>query len=399
MNIETGFAEVARFQVDRFRQYTHEKPIVMRLSTYENMRMLGLILFKAINYLSKNYQQYMNIMPLSRQDCAILEVCSKHPFRTGTFRTDFVINEEHGIKIIEITTRQPLNGYFISGFSRAIGIEMANRLNLNHIIDDYPRFLKYFSSQFAPTGKICIIKGHERLGDFKIYCEIFEKAGYDTIIIELEELPMNLDQLKGSTVIEELNHKEIRELPLEIIDALNECHIHNDFRNLFLIHDKRFFALLTYVPFLEAALTPEERAHLARFTVPTYTWQQERPTWEMARKQKDDWILKPILFGKSEGVRAGCVTSGNEWESLFSSGEVERMVLQPMVKQSLFPGKIGDEVRKDYVAGTLLYFNQEFFGPGIYRASSFKVTNQGDDRKLAQIVADVGEQDDKYHVL
>ncbi|HWR11150.1 MAG TPA: hypothetical protein VN445_04980 [Rectinemataceae bacterium] len=310
----------------------------------------------------------------------------KLPFRTGTFRTGFVIDEDCRIKVIEITIRQSLNGYFISGFSRAIGLERAKTLGLINVIDDVPRFLKYFSSRFAPTGKICIVMGHERLGDFKIYTEIFQKAGYDTRVIELEQLPSSLE---GATVIEELNHKEIMELPLDIMEVLNEHHIHNDFRILFLVHGKRFFALLTYKPFLAAALTAAESEHLARFTIPTYTWQQDRSAREEACRCKDSWILKPILFRKSEGVRAGCVTDKKIWNDLFDTGQVSGMVLQPMVKQKVFAEKIESDARNDNVADTLLYFNQDFFGPGIYRASSFVATNQGDNRKLAQLVADV----------
>jgi len=399
IDIFKGFFDVAESQVPRFRQYTHEKPIVMTLSTYENMRKVGLILYKAINYLVSDYQRYSNVMPFSDRDMEVISTCEKYPFRTGTYRTDFVIDEDNHIKLIEITTRQPLNGLFISGFSRTIGLDMAKAMGLSGIIDDYPQFLGYFSTRFASTERICIVKGHERLGDFKIYTEIFQKAGYDIRIIELENLSENLGILEGSAVVEELNHKEIRAMPLEIIDVLNKYRIHNDFRNLFLVHDKRFFALLTYQPFLEAALTAEERFHLARFTIPTYTWSQDRSIWEEAHRHKDDWILKPILFGKSEGVHAGCVTDERTWDDLFTSGQTQEMVLQPMVRQRRFVGKVGDEVRDDYVAGTLLYFNREFFGPGIYRASSFIVTNQGDDRKLAQVVADVQGPSEQYHVL
>ena len=399
MDISIGFHALEPTQVEYFGKYTHDKPIVMSLDTYRDMKKLGLILNKAIVHLAAEYQRYTSIVPLSERDIEILQTCARLPFRVGTYRTDFVIDVGNNIKLIEMTTRQPLNGYFLSGFSRTIGLMKAEALGLQGIIDDYPEFLDYFSKVFAPGDRICVVKGHERLGDFKTYTEIFRKSGYDVKVIELEDLPSALRSLEGATVIEELNHKEIRALPLEIIDFLNEQRIHNDFRNLFHIHDKRFFALLTCKPFLEAALSEEERFHLARFTIHTYTWQQEPAIWEEARHDKDSWILKPILFGKSEGVHAGCLTDVETWDGLFTGGLVHDMVLQPMIEQRRYAGHVDSEPRDDYVAGTLLYFEQEFFGPGIYRASSTKVTNQGDDRKLAQIVADVNKTTDEYHVL
>jgi hypothetical protein len=43
-------------------------------------------------------------------------------------------------------------------------------------------------------------------------------------------------------------------------------------------------------------------------------------------------------------------------------------------------------IYQDYVVGTLLCFDNRFLGPGICRASSFPVTNQGDDRKVSVFV-------------
>ena len=399
MNIVKGYNKIAETQVERFRIYCHEKPIVMGHSSYNRTKQLGAILYKAINYFVKNYNLYSNLMPLSDSDMKILEVCNKYPLNVGTYRTDFLVDQYNQMKIIEMTTRQPLNGYFISGFTNQLGQEKAKKLCLEGVIDDYPRFLDYFANEFAPSGKICIIKGNERLGDFKIYTSIFEAADIDYLVIDLEDLPNKMHLLSGATVIEELNHAEIKQLPLSIIDELTAAKIHNDFRNLFLIHDKRFFYILTNSSFLENAMSKEEADLLSSFTIPSYVYPFHKDYYTDAYSNKNKYIIKNTLYGKSEGVYAGCVTSEEDWKQIFENNNLSDMVLQPMLDQKKYVGKIGEEERNDYAAGTLLYFNEEYFGPGLYRASSFVVTNQGDDRKMAQIVANVNSSDERVHHL
>jgi hypothetical protein len=399
MNITKGFTQVAKAQVERFRPYCHEHPIVMSPERYQSLKQLGLILYRAIRELALHYETHSRLMPLSDRDREVLRVCDPHPFRVGTFRTDFVIDSSSHIKIIEITTRQPLNGYFISGFSNIIGQEMARKLNLKGIIDDYPRLLDYLGGYFGDVRHICVIRGNERMGEFKIYPSIFEAAGIPCHVIPLAEVSDKLALLRDAAVIEELNHREIRELPDPVIEALTAARIHNDFRNIFVAHDKRFFSLLSNPLFLSKILNETERELLRSYLVPTYSFGEERHLWTEAYKNKNPWILKHRVLGKSEKVYAGEVTEEQVWKSLFDSGEVTQMVMQPFLPQRRFKGMIGSEERSDYVAGTLLYFNEEFFGPGIYRASSFPVSNQGDDRKLAQLVAIPPPDHSGVHVL
>jgi hypothetical protein len=146
-------------------------------------------------------------------------------------------------------------------------------------------------------------------------------------------------------------------------------------------------------------LSPKESDLLQHFLVPTFAHGADRHHWNDAERNKDAWILKHRVKGKSEQVHAGCVTDEATWKDLFASVDSHDMILQPMIRQRRFQGRVGHEQRNDYVAGTLLYFNDQFFGPGIYRASSFPVTNQGDDRKLAQWVADVAPHTPGVHCL
>ncbi|MDR1624472.1 MAG: hypothetical protein LBS04_05810 [Tannerellaceae bacterium] len=392
IDIHKAFAEVSQEKDPYFRQYTHDAPMIMSHETYFRTKQLGEILHKAIGYFVENYRSFLHVMPLDERTLEILEICGKYPFRIGAYRTDFVINKQREIKIIEMTTRFPLNGYMGAGFLRNIGRSMADTLKLNGIIDDYSRFLNFLQNDFAPTGKITVIKGKDRMNDFKLYSLIFPKANIDFRVIELDELEYKIDILKGACVIGELNQQEIKSLTNRHIDALVASGIYNDFRNIFLVHDKRFFKLLTDPVFLDAALSAEEQKILSTFTIPSYTLPGDKAFFEEAYARKDNWILKPHLLGKGEGVMAGQAVSEEEWKKLFETEQVQSMILQHLVEQPLFPGTIGQEIRNDYVVGTLLYFDNDYYGPGEYRASSFCVTNQGDHRKVAQIVAEREER-------
>lgn len=389
MNFKQAYTEILKDLIPYFRKYTYDRPIIMSLDTYHKTKQLGVILNKAICHLVSHYMDYQDIMPLDKRVLEILSICSKYPFSVGTYRTDFLIDENNQLKIIEMTTRQPLNGYFLSGVSAQIGFQQACQYHIHNATDEFSGLIDYFQNDFFGSKKIRVIKGYDRLGDIKIYSRLFELTDeIDFKVIELDHLADEIEDLKGARVIEELNFSEIKSLPNHLIEKLTEARVHNDFRNIFLIHDKRFFQLLTTPRFLNSALSGVECDLLSEFTIPSYSFNTHPEVFKEAMHNKEAWIIKPISFGKSEGVKAGSVTSQEDWELSFHDDVVKNMVLQPMIPQRKFRGTIGEEIRDDYVAGTLLYFNNEYYGPGIYRASSFVVTNVKDDRKVAQVVAD-----------
>jgi len=389
INIQKGFNAIKDENINYFKTYTYNAPIVLSMERAEEIRKLGLIIYKTIKYMLDNYHQYLHIMPREKRDLQILEICDKYPYRIGTYRTDFVIDRLNNIKIIEMTTRQPLNGYFTSGFFREIALEQAEKLKIQGIVDMYLPFFGYLESYIGDAMHICVIRGNEKLEEIKIYPSIFENAGIKCHIISIEELPKKLGLLEGAWVIEELSFKEIRTFPLEIIEALAQCRLHNAIKALLFTHDKRFFYVLNHSGFLKDALESHEIELIKKYIIPTFVYGDNPEEWEKAFKNKDEYILKHQIKGKSVNVYVGCLTDDVSWKKLFEHATLEQMVLQPFVKQKRFQGFIGSEQRNDYAAGTLLYFNQEFFGPGLYRTSCLPVSGLGDFRKIAQLVAKV----------
>ena len=386
IDIQKGFNTIKNENVNFFKPYTYDSPILLSYDKAEELRELGFVLYKSIKHMLDNYKKYLHLMPREERDLKILEICDKYPHEIGTFRTDFVIDQDNNIKIIEMTTRQPLNGYFTSGLFREIALAQAEDLKIKDVVDMYAGFFEYIEKYIGDAKHICVIKGNNKLEEIKFYPTIFENAGIPCHIIPIEELPQKLDLLEDAWVIEELTFEEIRAFPLEIIDALAKSRMHNAIKTLLFTHDKRFYYVLNSPEFLKDALDAHERELLEKYIVPTFVFGNNPEEWENAYKNKDDYILKHQLKGKSVDIYAGCMSDEASWKKILDSVNLEEFILQKYIDQKQFSGFIGKEKRNDFIAGTLLYFNQDFFGPGVYRTSSLPVSGLGDFRKIAPLV-------------
>ena len=179
---------------------------------------------------------------------------------------------------------------------------------------------------------------------------------------------------------------DILSFSLDTIKAMVDREMISDFRNVFLLHDKRFMKLWFEDSFTGGCLTTDEATFLRSHAIPTWDCSDPEATdiLKDALSDKDSYILKPYRLGKSEGVKAGVLTSQTEWESLDTSG----MILQPFIPQRTFRTKWEGQVFDDYMCGMMLCVDDRFFGSGLFRASSLPVTNVGDDRKACPLLTD-----------
>lgn len=384
--IYSGFLRTAAHANEYFKPWTYNEPLAVCESTDLKLRSVQRLLHKAIRHFVLNYAQFRRLMPVSAEVESICALAAQKEYSVGTYRADFIIEPDNGIRLIEMNCRFPLNGFLITGFFNLVADAFAKRTGLTKI-DDYTPFFDYLVSYFGAFDDVCILKkGSEKRNETKFIQEVFIEAGFAVHTLACEEIPANLRLLGSAAVICELDHSDLLSLPADALEAIIHSKSLNDLRTVFLVHDKRFFSVLNHDEFLHSALSSAEAAELRAFLVPTYTASEQPDLWQSAREQKDGWILKPCVFGKSKNVFAGKVTEQGEWERLFVEGETAGMVLQPFIEQRLFHGSIGEQQYQDYIVGTLLYFNDQYFGPGIFRASSFPVTNIKDDRKLSPFV-------------
>ncbi len=367
-------------KTEYFKPWTYTHPLLIRPRTDQQVARLQKIMYKIISHFVNHYPQYESLMPLDDKAKRVLHFFKDKEYYPGSYRTDFIIDENLQFKLIEITCRFALNGFWLSGFMEGMTEEYCRQRNIPHEIR-YESFLRYLHRRMV--GKEIVILSHKgKSEESRHYQSILEDAGMNVRKIYLEETEEELKNIEHKFFITEFNQEDYFQLSDFALEQLAKAEIINDLRTVFLIHDKRFFSILGNADIRNAILSEEEIELLDQFYIPTYSYGQHEDQWKAAEQNKDSWILKHKHLGKSASVYAGPVTDEKEWKQLFEQGEIENMVLQPFIKQPTFKGTVGDVQHQDYIVGTMLFFDNYYFGLGIFRASSHPVTNVVDDRKV-----------------
>lgn len=370
--------------------YYHLNPVVITSERMEKFRKLQKLLLKAFHYYVRNYQKYEHVVTHADHVHKIVEICQKYEYKVGSFRPDYLVDTHGGIKICEINARY-FEAFFLQGLTEYI---MEKKTGCVSYIDGKKPIEAFLETLFEYWGnfeRVVVLKGMDREGDIRYYRPFFEELGIEFVQVKPADICKNLNLLEGSGVISAMSQMELDTFPLEAIEALSASKIINRFSTIYLLHDKRFLALLYDNDFQEKIYNKEEKEFIFPYLIPTYTRKQNPEIWEIARSNREGWILKPQLLGKSEGIVPGPLVSDQEWESVFDSPKIEKMILQSMIDQRTFTGKISEESKifTDYATGTLLCFNDSFFGPAEFRATSQTVVNLiKDDRKIGTWLTD-----------
>lgn len=399
--LHQAFQQGSPANCDYFRPWTYDIPLAIRPETHERMKRVQHLYLKCMRHIAEHYHdRYCELMPVPDRVAEILDMCRRRPYRPGAYRTDFVIGQDNRIRLIETTCRFALNGFFRAGIFAQLAQEHARAHPGIRFLDPHTPFFGHLMDYFGPFECVCVLLGwNTAKNESKFFMPIFEAAGIPVERIPAAEVPSSTHLFENAAVIGELSHEELCALPPETIEAIIGSNLLNDLRTVFLIHDKRFFALLHHGAFVDNALTPEEREEFRPHLIPTYTRHLNPEIWPEARRNKDHWIIKPANNGMSIDVFAGPITPASDWEALFASGRADSMVLQEYIPQRKFRGTISGIPRDDYAAGSLLFFEDAFYGIPVLRASSHPVTNQGDDRKIAPLVTPDYGQFEVDHVL
>ena len=389
MDLQQSVQQFIEDKKDYYKQWIFEEPIVISKGHNANMQKLQNVMYKLIKEFVVNYEEYKEYMPVSNELERVLAIFKSKEYNIGTYRTDFVYDENHQIKLIEITCRFALNGMFLSGLMNDLAKEnIPNNLKGIKTKDQYFPIYQHLGKYLKDASSVCVLKGNDTRNESKIYIDILKRTGLKVIEISFDELEDNLDKLNDALVISELSFDEILFLSDKTLQALALSNLINDFRTVFLIHDKRFFSILAKEGLQKKALTSEEIRFFEKFYIPTYCSNEAIEKWDMAKKNKSEWIIKHRSLGKSQKVYAGIVTPIDEWEAIFESADFEDMTLQKWIPQKTIKGKIGKEEFEDFVTGTLLFFDDNYFGYGDFRTSSHPVTNKVDHRKVAGLILD-----------
>jgi alpha-ketoglutarate-dependent taurine dioxygenase len=174
----------------------------------------------------------------------------------------------------------------------------------------------------------------------------------------------------------ELHQDEILNIPFEILRSLvDSCTILNDLRTIFIVHNKRFLGLLNDDTFLAENLSNAHHNYLKQHRILSILpekLQSDINLHNKILKQKEDWLIKPSLFGKGEGIVFGKNVNEKEWIRLIDNCILNsnKFLIQEYIKQAKFTVYHEEILDEFNLAGTLLCFDTQFLSPGIFRASN-----------------------------
>lgn len=298
------------------------------------------------------------------------------PYSIGSYRPDFLHDVDGTIKVCEINARFPCNGYFITHYlGRAFeSVAMHSHLRCAEKLKDVPAT---FLNRFDRASRVTIAKGREKGWDIHFLLHELKEAGYSYELIDGSSL-VGRNDIFG--LVSELHQDELwQEGILKAVIASRKVPQLNDPRTILFAHDKRLLSIFQDDEIIGDYVDEQTMLLLQKHVIPTFVIAQSPEKVEEAKSNRNDWVLKPNLLGKGEQLLIGKNTSDEEWQSALSDENNAQFVLQPFIQQKKFPIQmlVDNSVQNlDLnVVGTLLCFDDNFLGTGIYRASPKDIVN------------------------
>ncbi|MBQ9203224.1 MAG: hypothetical protein IJ155_03160 [Prevotella sp.] len=425
-----------------YHQWYHDRPMLITSERRDELRRMQALLYKCIVYMAEHYREWVSrYMPLDDKVMEVLDRQSRYPFRAGAYRPDYLISDDGRLLLVEITSRFFGHGIWANYpsvvkaeqfMAEHPGTSWENRYDelltcmrdvpssltpgpspKERGVDSYSAENSDSKSNHSPLlGRgvggeafpIYVLKSGDRGSESTFYTKFYEYYGHEVTIYEAAEVEAHIDKWSHDAVVfSALNQHDLLSFRMETLQAMIDARMLNDFRTIFLTHDKRFLSLIFVDEFTQQCLTEEETLFLRQHTIPTYL-PPSTPlpagegsgvgpeVWEDALAHKDKYILKPYDLGKSVGLYAGVMTDEETWKSvlspLFRRGAGGEAILQPFIHQRTYPCVWEGRHYDEYVCGMMLCMDDRYFDSGVFRTSSAPVTNKVDERKMCVIHSD-----------
>ena len=392
-----------------YHQWYHDRPMLITSERRDELRRMQALLYKCIVYMAEHYREWVpRYMSLDDKVMEVLDRQSRYPFRAGAYRPDYLISDDGQLLLVEITSRFFGHGIW-ANYPSVVKAELFMAEHPDASWENrYDELLTYMRDAIPANSPVYVLKSGDRGSESTFYTKFYEYYGHEVTIYEADEVEANIDQWShDAVVISTLNQQDLLSFRMETLQAMIDARMLNDFRTIFLAHDKRFLHLIFVDEFTRQCLTEEETTFLRQHTIPTYLYPEggtrDSEIWEDALKNKDKYILKPYNLGKSVGLYAGVMTDEETWRNTIFNFQLSTFnsdyILQPFIKQRTYPcvweGKHYDE----YVCGMMLCMDDRYFDSGMLRTSSAPVTNKVDDRKMCVIHSDDNKLKTKCFVL
>ena len=380
-----------------YHQWYHDRPMLITSERRDELRRMHALLYKCIAYMAEHYREWVpEYMPMDEKVMEILDRQSRYPFRAGAYRPDYLISEDGQLLLVEITSRFFGHGIWANYPSVVKAQQFMAAFPEVSWENRYDELLTYMRDIFHPLGgqgaPIYVLKSSDRGSESAFYTKFYEYYGHEVTVYEADQVEAHIDLWShDAVVISALNQEDLLSFRMETLQAMIDARMLNDFRTIFLIHDKRFLHLIFVDAFTSQCLTEEETAFLRQHTIPTYLYNKRyKEIWEDALQHKDHYILKPYDLGKSVGLYAGVMTDEETWKDAIqhSTFNIQNYILQPFIHQRTYPCVWAGKHYDEYVCGMMLCVDDRYFDSGVFRTSSAPVTNKVDDRKMCVIHSD-----------
>ncbi len=338
------------------------------------------------NYLTDRRLQTMLSLPARVVEW--LRLAAGRPYTLGAIRPDFLHAVDGTPVVNEINARFPLNGFLVSEAMTAALAEVYYRSRLPGDFEPIPGLARITGALEQIVGNresVVVVKGIERGYDMRLLVDHWKLR----VVTPAEAVTSVLAD--RFAMLELHQHEMLDEVLPEAMTALASGGRHlNDLRTIFLVHDKRLLAVMTS-DILRDYVSGDDMTTLARNVAPTFVVGLDDAIREEASQRHHEWVLKPNLLGKAEGVVIGAHVTLAEWQAALNAAD-PRWVLQRYVRQGefLILSEVDGEVavRPMNVIGLLPSLDDECFGPGIYRAGLGPIVNvAGGGTILAPVIA------------
>ncbi len=95
-----------------YQQWLYDTPLIVKNYEYIQLLKIQKLMYKLISEFINNYSKWKHLLPISKKISNLLSYWNDKPYNIGTYRTDFVYDKNNTPRIIEITCRFAMNGYF-----------------------------------------------------------------------------------------------------------------------------------------------------------------------------------------------------------------------------------------------------------------------------------------------
>ena len=367
-----------------YLRWYHDRPVAITSARSRELQRLHRVLYACITHLVEHYEQYVPLfMPLSGREMDILAEQRRYPFKAGTYRPDYIITPDGRLLLCEITSRFFAHGIFMSWFARKARERFIRQHQGQYDDTAFDALMEHMRRMPQGRKRMFVLKSADKTSEIRLYRRFYEAMGMEVEVLEAFEVERRLsDWSQDAFVVSALNQRDLLSYSDQTLQAMMAAGMVSDFRNIFLIHDKRFLALWHNDAFTSACLNDDDTAFLRAHSIPTFLTMPED-----LRRHKDRYILKPCRLGKSEDLWAGPLTTDEAWTRRIDAG-TEGMIAQPFITQRTCSTVWEGTPFDDYFCGMMLCVDDRFYDAGFFRCSSLPVTNIGDNRKACTIHTD-----------